>query len=224
MIAKTARQLPPQMPTPPSYQKVNPGDQPVLFLVLRSATLPMSTVDEYAESTIAQRISMVSGVAQVNVFGAAKYAVRIDADPQQAGRARRRARRAGDRDLEQQRQPADRHHLRPGQDLRRAGQRPADARGRVRPDDRRLPQRQPGAARRGRARLRRHRERQERRLVRRPAHDLSRDPEAARHQRRAGRRRGQGAAADLPRAAAGGGLARRAHRPLGRHPRVGRTT
>jgi HAE1 family hydrophobic/amphiphilic exporter-1 len=81
MIAKTARQLPPGMPTPPSYQKVNPGDQPVLFLVLRSATLPMSTVDEYAESTIAQRISMVSGVAQVNVFGAAKYAVRIDADP-----------------------------------------------------------------------------------------------------------------------------------------------
>jgi HAE1 family hydrophobic/amphiphilic exporter-1 len=81
MIAKTARQLPPQMPTPPSYQKVNPGDQPVLFLVLRSATLPMSTVDEFAEGTIAQRISMVSGVAQVNVFGQAKYAVRIDADP-----------------------------------------------------------------------------------------------------------------------------------------------
>jgi HAE1 family hydrophobic/amphiphilic exporter-1 len=81
MIAKTARQLPPQLPTPPAYQKVNPGDQPVLFLVLRSATLPMSTVDEYAEGTIAQRISMVSGVAQVNVFGAAKYAVRIDADP-----------------------------------------------------------------------------------------------------------------------------------------------
>ncbi|HEV2909032.1 MAG TPA: efflux RND transporter permease subunit, partial [Candidatus Eremiobacteraceae bacterium] len=83
MIAKTARLLPPQMPTPPSYQKVNPGDQPVLFLVLRSKTLPMSTIDEYAESTIAQRISMVSGVAQVNVFGAAKYAVRVDADPRQ---------------------------------------------------------------------------------------------------------------------------------------------
>ena len=81
MIAKTARQLPPQMPTPPSYQKVNPGDQPVLFLVLHSATLPLSTVNEYAESTIAQRISMVSGVAQVNVFGAARYAVRVDLDP-----------------------------------------------------------------------------------------------------------------------------------------------
>src|SRR5258705_7217986 len=83
MIAKTARQLPPQMPTPPSYQKVNPGDQPVLFLVLRSATLPLSVIDEYAESSIAQRISMVKGVAQVNVFGAAKYAVRDDVDPRQ---------------------------------------------------------------------------------------------------------------------------------------------
>ncbi len=80
MIARAARQLPPQMPSPPSYQKVNPGDQPVIFLSLRSATLPLSTVNEYAE-TIGQRISMVSGVAQVNVFGAAKYAVRVDVDP-----------------------------------------------------------------------------------------------------------------------------------------------
>ncbi len=80
MIARAARQLPPQMPAPPSYQKVNPGDQPVIFLSLRSATLPLSTVNEYAE-TIAQRISMVSGVAQVQLFGAAKYAVRVDIDP-----------------------------------------------------------------------------------------------------------------------------------------------
>ncbi|MBS1818111.1 MAG: efflux RND transporter permease subunit [Acidobacteria bacterium] len=83
MIAKTVRQLPPQMPAPPSYQKVNPGDQPVLFLVLRSSTLPLSTVNEYAETTMAQRISMVSGVAQVQVFGAARYAVRVDVDPRQ---------------------------------------------------------------------------------------------------------------------------------------------
>jgi len=81
MISRTARSLPPQMPAPPSYNKVNPGDFPVLFLVLRSATLPMSGINEYAESTIAQRISMVSGVAQVNIFGAAKYAVRVDVDP-----------------------------------------------------------------------------------------------------------------------------------------------
>ena len=79
MIARAARQLP-QMPNPPSYNKVNPGDQPVIFLALRSATLPLSTVNEYAE-TIGQRISMVSGVAQVQIFGAAKYAVRVDIDP-----------------------------------------------------------------------------------------------------------------------------------------------
>ena len=81
MIAKAARQLPPQMPAPPSYQKVNPGDQPVIFLVVRSGTLPIAQVDDYAETTIAQRISTVSGVAQVQIFGAAKYAVRIDLDP-----------------------------------------------------------------------------------------------------------------------------------------------
>jgi HAE1 family hydrophobic/amphiphilic exporter-1 len=80
MIARAARQLPPQMPSPPSYQKVNPGDQPVIFFSLRSQTLPLSTVNEYAE-TIGQRISMVSGVAQVQLFGAAKYAVRVDLDP-----------------------------------------------------------------------------------------------------------------------------------------------
>jgi HAE1 family hydrophobic/amphiphilic exporter-1 len=79
MIARAARQLP-QMPAPPSSNKVNPGDQPVIFLSLRSATLPLSTVNEYAE-TIGQRISMVSGVAQVQLFGAAKYAVRVDLDP-----------------------------------------------------------------------------------------------------------------------------------------------
>ena len=81
MIARATRQLPPQMPSPPSYQKVNPGDFPVMFLVMRSATLPLSTVNEYADSNVAQRISMVNGVAQVQVFGPQKYAVRIDVDP-----------------------------------------------------------------------------------------------------------------------------------------------
>jgi len=83
MIAKAGRQLPPQMPAPPSYQKVNPADQPIIFLVLRSQAFPLSTIDEYAESTIAQRISMVTGVAQVGVYGAQKYAVRIDVDPRE---------------------------------------------------------------------------------------------------------------------------------------------
>ena len=80
-IAKAARQLPPDMPAPPSYQKVNPADQPVLFLALSSSTLPLSKVDEYAETLLAQRISTVSGVAQVGVNGSQKYAVRLQLDP-----------------------------------------------------------------------------------------------------------------------------------------------
>src|SRR5665647_2033782 len=80
-ISKAARQLPQNMPTPPSYQKVNPADQPVLYLALSSPTLPLFTVDEYAETFIAQRISTVSGVAQVQVFGSQKAAVRVQLDP-----------------------------------------------------------------------------------------------------------------------------------------------
>jgi HAE1 family hydrophobic/amphiphilic exporter-1 len=81
MIAKTLSQLPPEMPSPPSYQKVNPADQPVLYLALSSRTMRLSDVDEYAETNVAQRISMVSGVAQVQVFGTQKYAVRTQLDP-----------------------------------------------------------------------------------------------------------------------------------------------
>ena len=83
MIAKAAKLLPPTMPVPPSYQKVNPSDQPVILLALYSKTQPLWVVDDYAENMLAQRISMVSGVAQVGVFGGAKYAVRIDVDPRQ---------------------------------------------------------------------------------------------------------------------------------------------
>ncbi len=81
MIAKAARLLPPDMPTPPTYQKVNPADQPIIYLALSSPTLPLSSVDEYAQTTMAQRISMISGVAQVQVFGSQKYAVRAQLDP-----------------------------------------------------------------------------------------------------------------------------------------------
>ena len=75
-----SRSLPPGMPAPPSYNKSNPSDFPVLFLTLNSTTLPLSQVDRYAETVLAQRLSMVTGVAQVNVFGAQKYAVRVDVD------------------------------------------------------------------------------------------------------------------------------------------------
>jgi HAE1 family hydrophobic/amphiphilic exporter-1 len=80
-ITQPAPLLPPGMPTPPSYQKVNPADQPVIYLALSSPTLPLYTVDEYAQTNLAQRISTISGVAQVTVFGSQKYAVRVQVDP-----------------------------------------------------------------------------------------------------------------------------------------------
>ncbi|MFO1487866.1 MAG: multidrug efflux RND transporter permease subunit [Verrucomicrobiota bacterium] len=80
-IARAARQLPPNMPTPPSYNKVNPADQPVMFMAMSSPTLPLSAVDEYAQTLVAQRISMINGVAQVGVMGSQQYAVRVQLDP-----------------------------------------------------------------------------------------------------------------------------------------------
>jgi HAE1 family hydrophobic/amphiphilic exporter-1 len=80
-IAGALRQLPQNMPSPPSYRKVNPADQPVLYLTLSSPTLPLSTVDDYAQTLIAQRVSMISGVAQVQVYGSQKYAVRVQVNP-----------------------------------------------------------------------------------------------------------------------------------------------
>ncbi len=80
-IAEAMPLLPPGMPTPPSFRKVNPGDMPIISLFLTSPTLRLSDLDEYAETMVAQRISMVEGVAQVQVFGAAKYAVRVQVDP-----------------------------------------------------------------------------------------------------------------------------------------------
>ena len=80
-IAAAAPQLPPGMPTPPAYKKVNPADQPILYMALSSPTLPYYTVDEYAQTLLAQRISTISGVAQVQVFGSQKYAVRVQLDP-----------------------------------------------------------------------------------------------------------------------------------------------
>ena len=80
-IALAAHDMPRDMPTPPFYRKVNPADQPILYLALSSPVLRLSDVDEYAETMMAQRISMVSGVAQVQVYGSQKYAVRAQLDP-----------------------------------------------------------------------------------------------------------------------------------------------
>ena len=82
-VSAVLRRLPPNMPAPPTVRKVNPADQPILFMSLNSQAISLPVVDEYAETMIAPRISTISGVAQVNVFGAAKYAVRIQLDPSQ---------------------------------------------------------------------------------------------------------------------------------------------
>jgi HAE1 family hydrophobic/amphiphilic exporter-1 len=80
-IAAVQRRLPTDMPSPPSLRKTNPADQPVIYLTLSSPTLPLSDVDEYAETTLAQRISTVDGVAQVQVMGGQKFAIRVLLDP-----------------------------------------------------------------------------------------------------------------------------------------------
>ena len=83
-ISATLRRLPPELPAPPSFRKVNPADSPILFLGLASPTLPLSTTNDYAEQVFAQQISQIPGVAQVTIFGQQKFAVRIEADPDAA--------------------------------------------------------------------------------------------------------------------------------------------
>ncbi len=80
-ISRAARNLPGDMPTPPYFRKVNPADQPILRLSLTSPTLPLYTLNEYGETMLSQQISMVGGVAQVQVFGSQQYAVRVQLDP-----------------------------------------------------------------------------------------------------------------------------------------------
>ena len=214
------------MPAPPSYQKVNPGDQPVLFLVLRSATLPLSTVDEYAEidhraaDLDGQRRRAGAGVRRARSTPCASTSIRASSPRTASASTRSRTR---SRTRTSTCRPA--RSTAPQQDLHGAGQRPAAARRRLRADDRRVPQRQPGAARRGRARLRRRRERQERRLVSTASarstwrSRSSRAPTSSRSSTRS-RRCCRRFREQLPAV----GVARRPHRSLGRHPRVGRAT
>nr|WP_275711557.1 efflux RND transporter permease subunit [Dechloromonas hankyongensis]MCG2578223.1 efflux RND transporter permease subunit [Dechloromonas hankyongensis] len=82
-IAAALRKLPPNMPTPPSFRKVNPADSPIFYIAMSSPTLPLSLVHEYAETQLAQRLSTVPGVAQVQIYGSQKFAVRVQANPDQ---------------------------------------------------------------------------------------------------------------------------------------------
>ncbi len=80
-LAVAARRLPPEMTIPPSFRKINPADSPIFYIALSSPTLPLSVVNDFAETQLAQRLSTISGVALVNVFGSQKYAVRVQVDP-----------------------------------------------------------------------------------------------------------------------------------------------
>ncbi|MBE9010511.1 efflux RND transporter permease subunit [Pseudanabaenaceae cyanobacterium LEGE 13415] len=82
-IASASGQIPNDLPNPPTYSKVNPADQPILYLYLDSPTLPLSQVDNFAETYLAQKLSTITGVAQVQVYGSQKYAARIQLDPTQ---------------------------------------------------------------------------------------------------------------------------------------------
>ena len=112
-IAAAMPLLPAGMPAPPSFRKNNPADQPIMLLNLTSSTLPMSVLDDYAETMIAPRISMVSGVSQVQVQGAAKYAVRVQVDPDKLHAQQHRHQRSRPGAAELERQPADRAAVRP---------------------------------------------------------------------------------------------------------------
>ena len=80
-ISTALRLLPKELPAPPTFQKVNPADQPVFYVALSSDTVKLSDVNEYADTLMAQRISTLPGVAQVSIYGAQKYAIRVQADP-----------------------------------------------------------------------------------------------------------------------------------------------
>jgi len=82
-ISAALRKLPQNMPTPPSFRKVNPADSPIFYIAMSSSTLPLSLVNEYAETQLAQRLSTIPGVAQVQVYGSQKFAVRVQANPDQ---------------------------------------------------------------------------------------------------------------------------------------------
>src|ERR1700743_1571669 len=80
-ISAASRQLPKALPQPPTFRKVNPSDQPIMFIAMTSDSIQRSQLDEYAETLLARQLSTIDGVAQIQVFGASKYAVRIQADP-----------------------------------------------------------------------------------------------------------------------------------------------
>ena len=127
-ITQASRLLPQGMPTPPTFTKVNPADQPILYIALTSPTLPLWTLDEYAETRLAQRVSMISGVAQVQVLGAQKYAVHVQMDPHALASRQIGINEIRNRADQLECEPAHRRHHRSAARLHPASQRAVDVR------------------------------------------------------------------------------------------------
>ena len=208
-ISATLRKLPQTLPAPPSFQKINPADSPILFIALESNTLPLSQVDDYAEQVFAEQISQIAGVSQVLVFGEQKFAVRVAVDPDAA------AARGLTLDNVGNAVAAANSSTPVGALLGTRQNVTVDATGQLLHADalqeprRRLAQRLAGAARRDRPRLRFRREQADRRLAWRPARHRARGVPPVRRQHRVGGRQRQGEDPLLPLATAALGQGRR---------------
>ena len=125
-ITAAGRQLPQTLTTPPTYRKVNPADSPILVLAAHSDTLPLTTVDDFADNVVAQQISQITGVAQVIIGGEQKPAIRVQVDPGQAADARPDAGRRARRARQRHHQRRERHDQHRATELHHPGERPGD--------------------------------------------------------------------------------------------------
>jgi multidrug efflux pump subunit AcrB len=223
MIAKTLKDLPPGI-IPPSYNKVNPADQPILYYAFTSPLMKLSDLDEYAETMMAQRISMVPGVAQVNVYGAQKYAVRVQLDPSAMAQRKIGIDEVANAISSQNVNLPTGYSQRSEQDVHAAGEWTAAGRGELPADGRQLQKRRARAFGRHRPGARRRAEQPRRRLVSHHARNDPRRAATAGHEHGGGRRRGKGAHRNAEQAAPG---ERRGHadvRPLAADQRIRYTT
>ena len=185
-ISAASRQLPTEMPAPPTLRKVNPADSPIIYLSMGSPSLPLQDVDQYAETLLARQLSTLNGVAQVNVYGSQKFAVRIQADPDRACSARHRHRSGRQCCQRRQSQHSHRRAERAQAIRSHHKQRPAYRRFAIRKPDHRLQERRAGEGGRCRARSERRGKPLCGKLVQQQARHRARHPAPARlqHHRR----------------------------------------
>ena len=214
--------LPSDLPNPPIYSKTNPADAPILTLALTSNTLPLSKVEDLADTRLAQKISQLSGVGLVSISGGQKPAVRIQANPTSLSSYGLTLEDVRAAISHGERQPGQGQFRRSQPGLHDRRQRSATLERQLPSADRRLSQRRPGPSLRRRHGRRRRGKRQAGGLDERRAGGDSQHPAAARRQHHRGGRSRQGAAAAAARFAAGVGADGHPHRPHHHDSRVGR--